>query len=101
MNPHLVLDVPLDADDNRIRKTYLAAVKASPPDTHPVRFQQISEAYQKIKDEPSRLKYHLFNKSCPGDSPLDVFIRHARINLKPKPLSFEAMKGFLRSCAKI
>ena len=100
MNPYLVLGVPRDADDARIRRAYLEAVKEATPETHPARFKQIAAAYEKIKDETSRYRYELFNTECPGDSPLDVFLRHARLAARPAPLGFEAMKALLRSCSK-
>jgi DnaJ-class molecular chaperone len=100
MNPYLVLGVPRDADDARIRQAYLDAVKQAPPDTHPDRFHAVSEAYEKIKDEPSRMRYYLFHTDCPGDSPLDVFVRFHQTHGKLKPPPFETMKEFLRACAK-
>ncbi|MCL5096010.1 MAG: DnaJ domain-containing protein [Candidatus Omnitrophica bacterium] len=100
MNPFLVLGISVTADDKEIRKAYLEAVKIASPEAHPQRFKALNEAYEKIKDEPSRLNYCLFNKTCAGNSPADAFLRYARHSLKPRPLRFEAMKEFLRSCAK-
>lgn len=100
MNPYLVLGVPRDADDVRIRRAYLDAVKAAPPETHPARFKAIATAYDKIKDEPSRCRYDLFDTECPGDSPLDVFLRYARLTAPASPPDFETMKAYLRTCAK-
>ena len=100
MNPYLVLGVPRDADDARIRRAYLDAVKEATPETHPLRFKEIAAAYEKIKDEPSRHRYELFNTDVSGNSPLEVFLRHARLAARPAPLSFEAIKEMLRSCAK-
>ncbi len=100
MNPYLVLGVPRDADDVRIRRAYLDAVKLATPETHPVRFKEVAAAYDKIKDETSRCRYELFDTEAPGDSPLDAFVRHARLAVRPAPLGFEAMKEFLRACSK-
>ncbi|HEX9782126.1 MAG TPA: J domain-containing protein [Opitutaceae bacterium] len=100
MNPYLVLDVPPDADDARIRRAYLEAVKEATPETHPVRFKAIVAAYEKIKDEPSRYRYELFDMEPPGESPLDVFLRHARLTAQTAPPSFEVLKEFLRNSAK-
>jgi curved DNA-binding protein CbpA len=101
MNPYLVLNVPLDADDETIRRAYLTAIKSAPPDLEPQRFQAIHSAYDQIKDEAARHRRTLFNKTPPGDSPLDVFVRYAQLQSRFKPLSFESMKQFLRSCSKI
>ncbi len=101
MNPYLVLKVPLNADDQQIRRAYLEAIKRATPDTHPQRFQEVSQAYESIKDEPSRLKFYLFNRCSPGDSPADAFLRYARSGPPLKPLPFEAMKEYLRAWAKL
>ena len=73
MNPHLVLGVPPDANDAAIRQAYLNAVKESPPEADPKRFQAVSQAYEKIKDQQSRHRHLLFNHDCPANSPLDVW----------------------------
>jgi curved DNA-binding protein CbpA len=99
MNPYLVLGVTLEADDPTIRQAYLAAIKESPPDTHPVRFQAVSQAYEKIKNESSRHKYYLFNQECPGTSPLDALLQQGRLQGHPRPLPLEFMKKYLRQCA--
>jgi curved DNA-binding protein CbpA len=100
MNPYFVLGVPLEADDQTIRRAYLEAVKLAPPDLEPKRFQAINAAYEQIKDETRRNKYALFNKNTPGDSPLDVFVRHTQLSGSVSPLPFEVMKQLLRSCLK-
>ena len=100
MNPYLVLGVAPEADDATIRQAYLAAVRLTPPETHPDRFKEIAAAYEAVKDEASRHRYTLFNTECSGDSPLDAFLLHARLARPPAPLSFEAMKELLRQCAK-
>jgi curved DNA-binding protein CbpA len=100
MNPYLVLRVPKDADDAHIRRAYLDAVRASPPEANPVRFKEVAAAYEKIKDAPSRCRHEAFDTQCPGESPLDAFLQHVRAAPPPPPLPFEAMKELLRSCAK-
>lgn len=100
MNPYVVLGVPAHADDARVRQAYLEAVKAATPETHPARFKEIAGAYEKIKDEPSRCRHELFDTACPGDSPLDAFLRHAQLTARRTPLGFDEMKNFLRACAK-
>jgi curved DNA-binding protein CbpA len=101
MNPYLELGVPRDADDQRIRRAYLEAIKEATPETDPDRFKTLTDAYNKIKDETARYRYELFHTDSPGASPLDLFLRHARLRAKPAPLPFEAMKEYLRSCSKM
>jgi curved DNA-binding protein CbpA len=100
MNPYLTLDLAPNATDEQIRRAYLDGIKVATPDTHPKRFQEISAAYEAIKDETSRLKYYLFDRQCPAESPLDAFLQFARSPHPPKPLPFEAMKELLRACSK-
>jgi curved DNA-binding protein CbpA len=100
MSPYLVLGVPVQADDQTIRRAYLEAIKQATPEKNPVRFQSLSEAYERIKDETSRCKYELFHQEAPGVSPLDTVLRYLRLAAKPKPMSMEAMKEFLHTCSK-
>ena len=99
MNPYLVLGLPPEADDQTIRQAYLKAVKEASPDTHPERFQVVSQAYEKIKDEASRRQHLLFHGDCPGASPLDTLARYASHH-HFEPLPFAAMQELLRSLAK-
>jgi len=101
MNPYLILGVPRTADDSRIRQAYLAAIKESPPDTHPDRFQAVSAAYDLIKDESSRIRYYLFHRDCPGATPVDAVLRFLQTQPPPQPLPFDSLKEWLRTCAKI
>lgn len=100
MNPYLVLGVPVDADDQTIRGAWLAAIKVAPPDVDPKRFQAITTAYEQIKNEVSRYQHTLFDHTPPGDSPMDVFVRHAQFQRQPQALTFDMMKQLLRACSK-
>lgn len=100
MNPYLVLHVSKDADDRTIRQAYLAAIRAAPPEKNPARFQEITTAYEKIKDAQSRCRHFLFDGDPGGDSPMEVVQKAARLAPPPQPLAREAMVNFLRDCAK-
>ena len=100
MNPYLILGVPVNADDARIRRAYLEAVREAPPETHPARFKAVAAAYDQIKDETSRHRHELFNTDSPGTSPLEVFLQHARLAPPATPPGLESLKQFLRACAK-
>jgi curved DNA-binding protein CbpA len=99
MNPYLVLRVPPSASDAEIRRAYLHAIRLFPPESEPERFQTISHAYEQIRDEKSRLHYLLFDRASPGATPFEVFVRFCAASPVGKPLDFEAMKTFLRSCS--
>jgi curved DNA-binding protein CbpA len=98
MNPFLILRVSPGAGDPEIRRAYLDAIRKYPPESEPVRFQAISHAYEQIRDEKSRLKYLLFDRVPSGTTPLEVFTKFCDAAPVEKPLDFEAMKAFLRSC---
>ena len=101
MNPYLVLNVSYDADDQTIRQAYLNGIKQATPDKDPQRFQELSQAYESIKDEASRLNYFLFDVTAPAQSPADVVRQYGRLREGgPRPLPFDEMKAFLRSCAE-
>jgi curved DNA-binding protein CbpA len=100
MNPYLLLGVSRDADDQAIRQAYLAAVKEATPETDPERFKAISGAYEEIKDQTSRCRYELFHTDSPGDSPLAAFASQVQFCPKPAPLSWDALKEYLRACSK-
>ena len=99
MNPFLVLGVSSEANDQTIRQAYLNAIKESPPEADPKRFQAVSQAYENIKDLESRHRHILFNHDCPASSPLDALARYA-CHRRLDPLPFDAMKEFLRSVAR-
>jgi curved DNA-binding protein CbpA len=98
MNPYLTLGVSTRAGDAEIRRAYLDAVRQFPPEREPERFQTISRAYEQIRDEESRLKYLLFDRTPAGATPSEVFLEFCAAVPVKKPLDFETMKAFLRSC---
>ena len=101
MNPFHLLGIKDTAGDEEIRRAYLEAIKAAPPERNTELFAELTRAYESIKDERSRHAYILFNRNCPGDSPLDTLVRWAHAGgCVPCPLSLDAMKEFLRKCNK-
>lgn len=65
-DPYLTLSVAADADDAAIRAAYLAAIKASPPEQDPKRFEALRNAYEAIRTRKDRLAYDLFDTSPLG-----------------------------------
>jgi curved DNA-binding protein CbpA len=98
MNPYLILRVRPSATDAEIRRAYLEAIRQFPPEREPERFQAVSHAYEQIRDEKSRLNYLLFNRASSGAKPFEVLANFCAAAPVGKPLDFEAMKAFLRSC---
>lgn len=59
-DPHVVLDLPADADDEAIRRRYLELVRRFSPEHHPEKFAAIRAAYERLRDRNARVRYQLF-----------------------------------------
>jgi curved DNA-binding protein CbpA len=59
-DPYAVLGLPVDADDEAIRRRYLELVRTFPPEHHAQKFVAVREAYESLKDLNTRLRYRLF-----------------------------------------
>jgi curved DNA-binding protein CbpA len=59
-DPHGVLGVALDADDETIRRRYLELVRQFSPEHHPDKFAAIRAAYERLRDLNTRLRHRLF-----------------------------------------
>jgi curved DNA-binding protein CbpA len=55
-DPFTILGVSEEAEDEEIKRRYLALVRAYPPDQAPDRFQIYRSAYEALADERSRLE---------------------------------------------
>jgi curved DNA-binding protein CbpA len=99
MNPYDILGVRPETDDATVRRAYLEGIKRFPPERFAERFAAISEAYQALKDENSRLKYELFSKKPGVASPLEAVVRHFAWSDRRTPPDFETLKNKLRDCA--
>ena len=58
--PHKVLGLSADADDEAVRRRYLELVRQHPPEHQPERFAAIRAAYEQLRDRDTRLRYRLF-----------------------------------------
>lgn len=59
-DPYTVLGLALDSTDEAIRRRYLQLVRTHTPERAPERFAAIREAYDKLRDPVSRLRYRVF-----------------------------------------
>lgn len=57
---YIILGVTLESTDAEIRNRYLELVKEHTPEKNPNRFQEITEAYEAIKTQRSRIESQLF-----------------------------------------
>ena len=60
IEPHAVLRLPPDCDDETIRRRYLELVRQFSPEHHPERFAAVRAAYEQLRDLNTRLRYRLF-----------------------------------------
>jgi curved DNA-binding protein CbpA len=60
-DPYEVLNLPLDADDETIRRRYLELVRQFTPEHHPEKFAAVRGAYESLKDLSTRLRRRLFD----------------------------------------
>ncbi len=58
--PYEVMDLPENAAQSEIRSQYLSKIQTYPPEQHPEKFQEITEANKTIKNEVRRTKLKLF-----------------------------------------
>jgi curved DNA-binding protein CbpA len=59
-DPYTVLGLPPESDDDTIRRRYLQLVRQFSPEQHPERFAAVRQAYEKLRDLNTRLRYRLF-----------------------------------------
>lgn len=64
---YLMLGLEPTATDEKIRERYLAMVKDHPPEHDPQRFQDITRAYERIKNQHARIRNRLFGYRTTGD----------------------------------
>jgi curved DNA-binding protein CbpA len=60
LDPFEVLGLPPDSDDEAIRRRYLELVKQYPPAQQPEKFKAVREAYDRLRDLETRVRYRLF-----------------------------------------
>lgn len=59
-DPHAVLGLPPDCDDETIRRRYLELVRRFSPEHHPEKFAAVRAAYERLRDRNARARYRLF-----------------------------------------
>lgn len=59
-DPFQVLGLSPESDDEAIRRRYLELVKQFPPGQHPEKFAAVRQAYDKLRDLPTRVRSRLF-----------------------------------------
>ena len=88
-NPYSILGVPTDADDETIRRRYLALTREFPPEQHPERFAAVRVAYEKIKTLDDRVRHRLFE--VPKDDSIEGLIEEMACQTPRRRLSLQAL----------
>jgi hypothetical protein len=71
-DPFALLGLSDDADDETIKRRYLALVRAFPPDRQPERFQAFRRAYEAISGKRERLERRMLHTSTAALSRLKL-----------------------------
>ena len=79
MYPYEVLEIAEDAPQTEVRKAYLEKLQKFPPEKSAEKFQQVTEAYESIKDEVARARLKVFGMRHPPDN-----LRLTDLMAKPK-----------------
>lgn len=99
--PHLVLGVSEDAADTEIRSRYLELVKKYPPETAPVRFQQITEAYEALRNRRKRIETTLFgDMSDTGDYAARLALLADAVEVRRRRAGLKELFEMEKQCAK-
>ena len=62
-DPFAALGLDENADDDAVKRRYLALVRAYPPDREPERFQALRQAYEAVRGQRERLEQKLLHTS--------------------------------------
>lgn len=60
MYPNKILEIPEDASQEEVRSAYMRKLREYPPEKLPLKFNQLQEAYDLVKDEVSRARLTIF-----------------------------------------
>jgi curved DNA-binding protein CbpA len=96
-DPYEVMGVAPEADDETIRRRYLELVHQFPPESHPERFAAVRQAYEKLRDLDSRMRYRLFEQG--KRESLDGIIKELECQTPRPRLSLQTLLS-LRKAAR-
>jgi len=96
-DPYTVLGLALDSTDDAIRRRYLQLVRTYTPERAPERFAAIREAYDKLRDPISRLRYRVFEAG--KDDTLEAIIADAKARLPRRRVPVAELRALGRKRA--
>jgi curved DNA-binding protein CbpA len=88
-DPYQVMQLPVDSDDDTIRRRYLELVRQFPPEAHPEKFAAIRAAYENLRDVNTRLRYRLFEAG--KNESIDALIEEVQCRSSRPRQSLEAL----------
>ncbi len=93
-DPFAALGLGENADDDAVKRRYLALVRAYPPDREPERFQALRQAYEAVRGQRERLERKLLHTSTAALSRLKLHCLSAPGG-KPRRASPAALTALL------
>jgi curved DNA-binding protein CbpA len=93
-DPYTIFDLPLDSDDETIRRRYLSLVRTYTPERDPERFSAIREAYEILRDPINRMRYRLFEAG--KDDSMDAIIKEAKARSSQRRVSVATLLSWGR-----
>src|ERR1700742_5017548 len=72
-----ILGIAHDADERAIKKAYFTLVRRHPPETHPLEFQRLREAYEVLSNRQSRADYDAVDELDRYGADVAARLRHA------------------------
>jgi curved DNA-binding protein CbpA len=83
---YLVLGLSYPTGDEEVRKAYLELVKRYPPERFPEEFNEVSTAYEALKDERSRIETELLGfREIPDPDEEILHLSRVRKQLHGRP----------------
>ena len=91
---YAILGLADDSDDETIRRRYLELVRQFTPEHHPQKFAQVREAYERLKDLNTRLRYRLFEAG--KNESIDSLIEELTCRSSRRRVSLSTLLNVLR-----
>jgi len=88
---YFVLNVSEDATDEEIRNSYLRLVKQYTPEKDPLRFQQVTEAYEALQNRRRRILGKIFGGLSTKEPEDGLWMLAASLRPVRRPVGLQAL----------
>ena len=99
MNPFVVLNLSLECTDQEVRAAYRQGLRQYSPETHPHQFQAIQAAYELLRTERDRWRWHLLHDDTHGTGIIETLKAFARLPGRAQPPGRKAFRDLLAAAA--